>query len=381
MNTLLISLLLATTASGSANEQRLYVLGSSIHLRKEPSKDAESLEKLPIGTECLVSEKPQDEWLKVRCGEKEGYVSAPLLGPQKPSLDKLKAEAKNPKLKLEQRLDSALRAASLAPEDAALQKQLGTLFFERNLQLAAASKKPAAKREFTCGCSFKEDMLACLTSCANMGTRNVKVRAETKKNLFVATIGSGETVAVYRGAYRYNKKAHSIAGEVYERTHFTAAPVMEKAIFTGAKTTPDDDRLTPFGKYILDENSQALLDAVPNTWGQLIRGTGENIYMYWNDCWKRPFQLKFVPDMQGRWLFSIETQKDGGQAWWIIAVARRENSLELTLEDTYGKGKVTQQLFKLPGPGSDQGALGDMLYSYDIQRYPEEHKPCREGGP
>jgi len=381
MQTLLISLLLAATASGAATEQKLYVLGSSINLRKEASKDAEVLEKLPIGTECLVSEKLPGEWLKVRCGGKEGYASAPLLGPEKPSLDKLKAEAKNPKLKLAQRLDSALRAASLAPEDAALQKQLGTLFFEHNLQLAAASKKPATKREFSCGCSFKEDMLACLTSCADMGTRNVKVRAETKKNLFVATIGSGETIAVYRGTYRYNKKAHNIAGEVYERTSFAATPVMAKALFTGATATPDDNRLPPFGKYVLDENSQALLDAVPKTWGQLIRGPGEHIFMYWHDCWKRPFQLKFVPDMQGRWTFSVETQKDGGQAWWIIAVARREHALELTLEDTYGKGKVTQQIFKLPGPDSDQGALGDTLYSYDIQRYPEEHKPCREGGP
>ncbi|HLL06059.1 MAG TPA: SH3 domain-containing protein [Myxococcaceae bacterium] len=381
MQSLLISLLLATTASGAATEQRFYVLGSSINLRKEPSKDAEALEKLPIGTECLVSEKLPGEWLKVRCGEKEGYASAPLLGPEKPSLEKLKAEANNPKLKLEQRLDSALRAASLAPEDAALQKQLGALFFERNLQLAAASKKPKVKRTFECGCYPQDDAPACIARCSGMSLRNVKMRSETRKNLFVAAISNGENVTVYRGAYRYSKKPHRVTGEVHERTSFASTPVMEKALFTGAKTTSDDDRLLPLGKYVLDENSQALLDAVPKTWGHL-RGAGENLRMYWSDCLKRPFLLQFHPDMQGRWLFSVEHPEwDGGEGWWISAVTQQGNELALTLEDTEGRGKVTQHIFKLPESGSDQGALGKTLYSYELKRYPEERKPCREGGP
>ncbi|HEX8698316.1 MAG TPA: SH3 domain-containing protein [Myxococcaceae bacterium] len=382
MQTLLISLLLAAAASGAATEQRLYVLGSSIHLRKEPAKDAETLDKLPIGTECLVSEKLPGDWLKVRCGEKEGYASAPLLGPEKPSLEKLKAEAKNAKLKLEQRLDSALRAASLAPEDTALQKQLGTLFFERNLQLAAASKKPAAKREFTCSCYAQDDALACLARCSGTGVRNVKLRAEVRKNHFVAASSNGENVAIYRGAYRYSKKPHRVVGEVHERSTFASTPVMEKALFTGAKTTPDDARLSPLGKYVLDESAQALLDSIPKTWGQLVRGPGNLLYMHWNDCAKRPFQLQFTPDMQGRWSFSVEnTKADGGEGWWISAVTQRGNKLELTLEDVYGRGKPTQQIFKLPEPGSDQAALGETLYSHDVQRYPEQHKPCVEGGP
>jgi hypothetical protein len=376
MQSLLISLLLATTASSAAAEQRLYVLGSSINLRKEPSKDAEALEKLPIGTECLVSEKLPGEWLKVRCGEKEGYASAPLLGPEKPSLEKLKAEANNPKLKLEQRLDSALRAASLAPEDATLQKQLGALFFERNLQLAAASKKPKAKREFTCGCDRKEDALACFTNCAESNLKTVKVRAELKKNSFVIAIGSGENVALYRGNYRFNKQAQRFTGEVHERTRFTTTPVMDKALFASAKLTLDDRRLVPFGKNVLDESSQAILDAIPKIWGELIKTASGQTSIYWSDCYKRPFQVKFVPDMHGRWLFTVEsTQWDGGYSRWISAVAKRGSDIELTFENG------TVEVFKLPEPPSDQGSYGGKLYSYELKKYPEEHKPCNEGGP
>ncbi|MDY7226722.1 SH3 domain-containing protein [Hyalangium rubrum] len=375
MQTLLISLLLTAVASGAPVEQRVYVQGSSINLRKEPTKDAEALEKLPIGTECLVSEKLPAEWLKVRCGEKEGYASASLLGPQKPSLEKLKAEAKNPKLKLEQRLDSALRAASLAPEDAALQKQLGTLFFERNLQLTAATQKPAMKREFTCYCS-KGDALACVKACSARELRNVKVRVEARKNLFVTAIGSGENVAVYRGNYRYNKKSETLTGEVFERTRFATTPVMEKALFAGITPTADDDRLPTLGQYVLDESSQTLLQETPKVWGELIKGAGGLTYMHWSDCSKRPFQVRFVPDMHGRWLFRIEsTQSDGGLVRQISSVSKRDNALELTLDD----GKV--EVFKLPAPESDQASSGETLYSYDIQRYPEQHKPCVEGGP
>ncbi|HZH17153.1 MAG TPA: hypothetical protein VE057_22550 [Archangium sp.] len=78
----------------------------------------------------------------MRCGDKEGHASASLLGPEKPSLEKLTAEARDPQRKLAQREESALRAATLAPEDTSLSKELGALFFERNFELLAGLKKP-----------------------------------------------------------------------------------------------------------------------------------------------------------------------------------------------------------------------------------------------
>lgn len=380
MQTLFFSLLLAATASSPTEAQSLYVLGSSIHLRKEPAKEAESLDKLPIGTECTVTEKPSAEWLKVRCGEKEGYASAALLGPEKPSLEKLKAEANNPKLKLQQRVDSALRAASLAPEDAALQKQLGTLFFELNLQLTAASKKPALKRTFSCRCS-EGDAFTCVKICSARGLRNVEVRAEVKKNWFVAAISDGENMALYRGSFRYDKRKGVLTGEVFERTRFTASPVLEKALFAGIARTPDDDLLDPLGQYVLDESSEALLYGIPPVWGELIQGEGGHWFMHWFDCYHRPYQVRFEPDIHGRWLLVMEgTKWDSGYARFVSAVSRNGNTLELTLASV-DNGKLTKESFKLPEPGSDQASLREKLYSYNIQRYPELHRPCREGGP
>ncbi|QRK07933.1 SH3 domain-containing protein [Archangium violaceum] len=380
MQTLLISLLLATAAADAAAEQRVYVLGSSLNLRKKPSAEAEILEKLQIGTECHVTEKPDGTWLKVRCGEREGYASASLLGPEKPSAEKLKAEAQDTRLTLKQREESALRAATLSPEDVEQQKLLGNLFFERNLELVAGIKKPKPLRTFKHTC-FNQSDSSCIGDASGAGVKDVKIRAATKGNLFVVAIGSTERVAVYRGRYKINK-VHELTGEVLESAGFTATPVMEKALFSGIKPRDSGNWDLALGQFTLDETSHAILDALPREWGRLEPSPPENfLMMQWNDCLKRPFLLTFTPDIHGRWRLSVETvgSDNASENYWISAVSKRDSDLELTLEKYYGGTK--RELFKLPDGRKDIAYLGDKAYSFKLDRYSEVHHRCIQGGP
>ncbi|HEX5752840.1 MAG TPA: SH3 domain-containing protein [Archangium sp.] len=380
MQTLLISLLLATAAADTA-AQRVYVLGSSINLRKEPSAEAESLEKLQIGTECRVAETLEGQWLKVLCGEKEGYASASLLGPEKPSAEKLKAEAKDTKLPLKQREDSALRAATLSPEDAELQKLLGNLFFERNLELAAGIKKPTMRRTFKHTC-FKQSDSACIRDATGAVVKDVKVRAETKGNLFVVAVGNAERVVVYRGRYKINKM-NELTGEALEQTGFATSPVLEKSLFFGLQPRRSGQWDLALGQFALDDASSSLLDVLPREWAVLEQSAaGSGLWKaQWDDCLKRPYLLKFDPDIHGRWLLIIENvgMDAGIKSRWISAVAKRGNELELTLEeDAVGS---TREVFKLPEGRGDIAYLGNKAYSFKLNRYAEVHHRCIQGGP
>ncbi|WNG49010.1 SH3 domain-containing protein [Archangium minus] len=379
MQTLLLSLLLATAAADATTEQRVYVLGSSLNLRKEPSAEAEILEKLQIGTECRVAEKLDGTWLKVRCGEKDGYASASLLGPEKPSAEKLKAEAQDTSLSLKQREDSALRAATLSPEDVELQKLLGTLFFERNLELVAGIKKPKTLRTFKHTC-FKQNDSSCIGDAAVAGVKDVKIRVETKGFLFVVALGNAERVAVYRGRYKIDK-AQVLTGEILESTGFATTSVMEKALFFDIKPSPSGRGDLAFGRFALDDASHAILDGLPREWAVLERSESGIWKAHWDDCLKRPYLLKFKPDIHGRWLLLIENvgMDAGIKSRWISAVSKRGNEIELTLEDD--GVAATRELFKLPEGRGDIAYLGEKAYSFKLDRYPEVHHRCLQGGP
>lgn len=387
MQILLLSLLLATApadTSNTAEEQRLYVLGSSLNLRKEPSKDAEVLEKLRIGTECRVTEKLEGEWLKVCCGGRGGYAAATLLGAEKPSVEALKAQAEDDQLPLSQREESALRAAILSPEDAELQKLLGNLFFERNLEQLARLKKPKTLRTFVAQC-FNQSDAACIEDQAASSLKGVKVRAETRGNLFVVAVGDAERVVVHRGRYKLDEMER-LTGQILESAGFATTPVMGKALFFDREMREYDDRWAwPLGQFVLDEASHALLDKLPRKWGILEPSPPKGfLKMQWNGCSKSPFLMEFKPDIHGRWMLKIDIVGDDNatEVHWISAVSRLDNALELTLEAYSVRNKKTrQELFKLSEGSGDIAHLGDKAYSFKLHRYAEVHHPCRQGGP
>lgn len=372
----------------------MYVLGSSLNVRKEPSAQAEVVEKLPIGTECRAFEPAQGEWLKVCCGGKPGFVSASLVGPEKPSADIYRAEAQDAQRPLAQRLEGALRAATLVPEDAGLRKLLGELFYQRHLELAAADKKPRQPRTFRSRC-HQQDAGQCIRSATGHRIRSASLWTEARDGVFVSAIGTPERVIIYRGRYRYPQKrkdseSYWLTGEVFATESFTPTPVLEEALFHGEYGTHyQDDFLgvIPLGQFVLDDASQELLRGIPQQWGRLeVNPKAEGIFegpwfeMLWNCPEKRPIPLEFEPDLHGRWRLSIPLE----DAAWISAVEKAEGGLLLTWvresEDDSGKRFTSTKsvLFKLPREGEDVAYLGDVPYTNNLRRYSKKnHYPCR----
>jgi hypothetical protein len=105
--------------------------------------------------------------------------------------------------------------------------------------------------------------------------------------------------------------------------------------------------------------------------------------MHWNDCEKRPFLLRFRPDIHARWRLMIEAVLAPGidastRTRWISGVSKNGNEIELTLDE--GEGEITRETFKLP-EGRGDVYLGDKPYSFKLNRYSEIHHECIQGGP
>lgn len=360
----------ATAESGP----RLYVLGSSIHLRKAPSPEGESLEKLPIGTECVLLDPTPGEWRKVRCGGKEGYASATLLGSEKPSLEKLKAEARDPKLPLAQREDSALRAATLAPKDFDFSQELAKLFFERNFELLAGLKKPLKGPEFEVRCE-SEEAADCIR--VSMGfVRGVRRRIVTKGKKFVAVIGNSEQVAVYRGRFQLDKLNHVVIEEVLERTLFTPTPVLEQALFSGAGVSKAEDSASSprLGEFVLEAPAQNLMKEGCQDWTLVNRSEEGALTTRVNGCTQRPYKIRFVPDIHGRWLAMVDRPgAPFAEDRWVSTAVKTKQGVQLTLART--ADDATPQVFDIAEEPEGEASLGDALYvcgSGDA----EQPEPC-----
>ncbi|QDF05531.1 hypothetical protein BHS04_20330 [Myxococcus xanthus] len=383
MKTMLLGLLMA---AAGGEPPPAYVQGSSLNLRKAACKTAEVLQKLPIGTECRTQESLEGGWARVRCGEAEGFVVGAFLGPEKPSVEKLAAEAKDPKRTLQQREESALRAATLSPEDAGLQKELATLFFERNLDAVARLKKPSLRRPFEFDCTVN-DPERCLRSTSTSHVDGVKVQAEVRNELFVIAFGSAESLTVYRGRFRFDNRRFEetatiqVKGEVLEQSSSLLTSVLDKALFSGVSASSDVYSRAPFGQYVLNEAELAFFRLIPSKWALLSMKAEDGIpRMRWNACLKRPYLLVFDPDIHGRVLVMIESEGESMEFLWVSAVSKHENTLRLTLADIDGE-KARQETFKLPEPDGDIAYLGELACTHVFQKYPDLGGECMQGGP
>jgi hypothetical protein len=368
----------AATEAPRDTGPKLYVLGSSIHLRKAPSTEAESLAKVRIGTACVPQGPAQGEWRKVRCGDQEGFASVSLLGLEMPSLEKLKAEARDTHLKLAQRHDSALRASSLAPEDAGLRKELGELFFERNFELLAGLKKPLKGPKLELPCSG-DDATHCIRESAGF-VRGVKRRAVTKGQTFVVAVGDAEQVIVYRGRFQYDQKRQSLTEEVQERTRFESTEsVLVQALFDGIEADDPEDTTVPrLGQFVLDASAQALLAKLPPAWELLKRSEEGAHAVRINGCNQRPYLLQLSTDLHGRWL--AELDRPGApfpEERWVTAASRTERGTKLTLAKS--AEDPAPQVFEIPEEGGALASLGDALYSYQEADHPDAPEPCGSG--
>lgn len=296
-------------------------------------------------------------------------------GPEAPSLEKLKAEAYDPHLEHGRRYDSALRAASLAPEDVGLRKALGELFFERNFERLAGLKKPLKGPKLESPCS-SNDATDCILESAGF-VRGVKRRAMTKGQSFVVAVGDAEQVVVYRGRFEYDKKRQLLTEEVQERTRLESTdPVLVQALFSGIEAADTDDTALPrLGQFVLDASAQALLRKLPPVWELLKRSEAGAHVVRINGCNQRSYLLQLSSDLHGRWL--AELDRPGApfpEERWVSAASRTEHGTRLTLAKS--AEDATPQVFEVPGKDATLASLGDALYSVQQGTYPDAPEPC-----
>lgn len=114
----------------------LYIQGSEVNLRAAPSKSADIVAKARIATECAeVAPKPKErEWVKLKCGEQEGYTLRGLVGAERPDFDSLLAKAANSRASAQARYDAGMRAVSLMPDSRPAARALRAAFFDLQFQ-------------------------------------------------------------------------------------------------------------------------------------------------------------------------------------------------------------------------------------------------------
>lgn len=133
----------------------VFVQGSEINLRGGPSTSAEVMKKVTIGTECQQLEEAPKQWVKLKCGEVEGYTLKSLVGVDRPNFDALLAQARDTQTNAKVRLDAAARAATLEPQNEQAQELLADLFFEVNFkQLQKDKKKGGLHESFVITCNL-----------------------------------------------------------------------------------------------------------------------------------------------------------------------------------------------------------------------------------
>ncbi|MFY0574500.1 hypothetical protein ACN28S_09205 [Cystobacter fuscus] len=119
-----------------------------MNLRGGESTDGEVVKKVLIGTECQKLEGAQKKgWVRLKCGEAEGFTLEKLVGADKPNLEALLAQAQDAAKSTKERLDAAARAATLDPQNEQASQLLTQLFFDVNFEQLAKDKRKGGLHE------------------------------------------------------------------------------------------------------------------------------------------------------------------------------------------------------------------------------------------
>ncbi|QSQ21738.1 hypothetical protein JY651_42395 [Pyxidicoccus parkwayensis] len=108
----------------------VYIQGSEVNLRDKAATNAKVVAKVTIGTECQQVKSAPKQWVRLKCGDAEGFTLKSLVGAQKPTIEALLAQAQDATQAAKVRLDAAMRAATLDSENAQALKLVSDLFFD-----------------------------------------------------------------------------------------------------------------------------------------------------------------------------------------------------------------------------------------------------------
>jgi hypothetical protein len=156
------------TVSPALAAPSVYIQGSEVNLRRDANTSAELVKKVLIGTECQrLGAVDKKGWVRLRCGDTEGFTLDKLVGEEKPALESLLAQARDTSKSTKERLDVATRAATLDPQSEQAAQLVFALFFDVNFEQLAKDRQADGPREhisIECGPQPPATREQCLTS-------------------------------------------------------------------------------------------------------------------------------------------------------------------------------------------------------------------------
>lgn len=311
--------------SGTAAAAPVYVQGSSLNLREAPNATAKVVKVIPIATPCEVVSEPGGGWAQVKCGPGlDGYLKLEFLGPSKPELAPLLEQAKSASLDAKQRLNFALRAAALAPDNADARALVKQLFFDtefdslkevraqREVVREKRSKSKAGKarlahevqaRPFHVAPCTKKEIAECIIG--PPGAMDFET-AVVRGNDAVHIIGSKDSAhwEIESGALSWNDAHDQVTFTVEKEYHQPPNAPLYTSL-SGKPFDPDRE------KRLSEQAQWRLLDGLPSSWyGAEADGNYVSV-----DC-------------NGTLGYSIDLRQEGGQvvgASWITGGVRDSN--------------------------------------------------------
>ncbi|MFP2927616.1 hypothetical protein ACLESO_20960 [Pyxidicoccus sp. 3LG] len=181
-----------------------YVLVSGMKLRKQLPSSSEVLAALPLGTACTLLKEPEkfDLALHVNCLGREGYIPTKGVGPDKPGVEEALAAAEKPGQDSFERLDHALRAVGMAPENTAALASVKKHYLAH--QFYRLSKRESGEelewRPVECADPAKQD--TCLAEAVLPGPPFTARTLERRGQDFVAVGARRDFLYVVLGTWR-----------------------------------------------------------------------------------------------------------------------------------------------------------------------------------
>lgn len=279
----------------------VFIQGSEVNLRDKPATRAKVVGKVAIGTECQQVKAAPKQWVRLKCGEVEGFTLKSLVGEEKPTVEALLAQAGDTTLDVRVRLDAAMRAATLAPESEQALTLLSERFFDVNFEQLA---KDRDKRRRKGGFREKFKVLRAVTQDVPVVKRETgkegilreleKIeydwhRIEFRGNTFVSAMHRDGALVVYAGAYSSMRSISEILDREEEfwvfidlRSTSPVSEVLKRALQRGARTaTPDARKYSDVHQEspdmpVLSVEVLKLYQSIPDTWYELsTRPSGE----------------------------------------------------------------------------------------------------------
>ncbi|MCP3142967.1 SH3 domain-containing protein [Pyxidicoccus xibeiensis] len=271
----------------------LFIQGSEVNLRDKPATTAKVVGKVAIATACQHVKDAPRQWVRIKCGDVEGFTLKSLVGAQQPTAEALLAQAQDTTLDLRVRLDAATRAATLAPDNEQALKLLSERFFDVSFDQLAKDRETRRRKggyretiKVLRKVLFDLPVVKRETGQAGIVRELEKIefdwhRIEFRDGAFVSAMYRGEALVVHAGYFgslhwtEIDDADEDFLVSIVSRGSSQVSEVLKRALRQGAReATPDAGKYSEVHQEspdmpALSLEALQLYQSLPDRWYQL----------------------------------------------------------------------------------------------------------------